>query len=297
MRLRLPPPSVIAPSLLLFGALLGAGPGPAEAAPPPRPGVTLRLVEAGARDGRPQIGLEIALEPGWKTYWRTPGDAGVPPDFDWSKSTGIAAVVPRFPVPVRFEEEGVRSIGYTGPVILPLDVTLADPKGVGTLDLDVHIGICRDICVPVSARLTAPIGADRTGTAADLGRLDAAREALPAPADPRGPRIVSLRRHPGTPETVTVGVADAPVAGGEESDLLVEGPDETWALPQPTRATALRPPPAAAAGDRTVTFWDFELDGVPKAADLGRAPLRFTLRAGSKAFEQTVGLDGTGVLP
>ncbi len=252
------------------------------------PGATLRLI-GGLHDGRADVGLEIALEPGWKTYWRMPGDAGIPPSFDSTASTGIAGVEVRFPLPVRFDEAGLTGIGYTETVLLPLDVRLADPAKPADLKIAVEIGLCRDICVPLSARVALRLDPAAPADPAAVARLASARAAMPSPAngDAR-PRVASLTRDTTTtPPTVTVEVVEPEGLALIAADLLVEGPTADWALPLPE-------PVAAAPGRRT---WRFSLDGAPGNADLAHAPLRFTLRAGNDGRDQTVALDGTGVLP
>jgi len=100
------------------------------------------------------VGVEIALADGWKTYWRNPGDAGVPPAFEWAASTNVAAVDVRYPAPARMHEPGAEVLGYKGAVIFPLEVVPKDAgKPVG-LDLVVSLGICRDICIPAEAKLS-----------------------------------------------------------------------------------------------------------------------------------------------
>lgn len=260
---------------------------PAAAAPPlPRPGATLRLLDAGSVDGHPRIGLEIALDPGWKTYWRAAGDAGVPPVVDWSRSTGVAGFDLRFPAPVRFGEAGTWSIGYTAPVILPIDLVLADPARPAVLDLDVQIGICHDICVPVSAHLAATVAPDAPADPRLAARLAAAEAAVPKPAEPGvAPWVLGLRRDPaGGAVLVDVKV---PVDPATVRDVLVEGPTPDWALPLPVRV----------AGSAGHDVWRFDLDGVPPGATLAGSQLRFTLRTGDRVVEQKVSLDAAVASP
>jgi len=296
VRFRVPP---VTRRLLLLLLPLVAIALPATAAPPSpaRPGASLRLVVAGVVDGRPELGLEIALEPGWKTYWRSPGDAGIPPVVDWSRSTGVAGFDLRFPTPVRFGEEDAVSIGYTEPVVLPIDLTLADRAAPATVDLDVQIGLCHDICVPLAARLTASIDPSRPVDEAARARLARARGALPvAVTADTLPRIVDLERSDddeGRP-IVSVTVREPAPSTGEEMDLLVEGPTADWSLPPPNAVMLLIPPSNVGPWRRV---WAFELAGLPKGADTAAARLRFTLKAGGRGYEQTVGLDGTGLLP
>ena len=78
-------------------------------------------VVTGWRDGATHVaGLTIRMAPGWHTYWRAPGDAGIPPDFNWSGSANVRDVRVHFPVPEVFEDNGLRSIGYMDQVTFPL---------------------------------------------------------------------------------------------------------------------------------------------------------------------------------
>ena len=73
-------------------------------------------------EGRHVAGLRLTMAPGWKTYWRAPGDAGIPPEFDWTGSHGVAGVEVRWPVPQVFDQSGMQSIGYHDEVVLPLEI-------------------------------------------------------------------------------------------------------------------------------------------------------------------------------
>ena len=100
-------------------------------------------------DGTHIAALALDLAPGWKTYWRAPGDAGIPPRFDFSGSKNVDGVRSHWPVPEVFWQNGLRSIGYEDQVVIPLMVT---PSGAGAtvLNGDVEVGVCEDICIPMS---------------------------------------------------------------------------------------------------------------------------------------------------
>lgn len=100
-------------------------------------------------DGLHHAAFSVKLAPGWKTYWRTPGDAGIPPIFDWSTSGNLSGAAVSFPVPHIFYENGMRSIGYDEGMILP--ITLRASEAGADIDLSgrMTIGVCLDICVPV----------------------------------------------------------------------------------------------------------------------------------------------------
>src|SRR4051794_31349754 len=82
-----------------------------------------------------RAGIEIKLKPGWHTYWRYPGDAGVPPQFDFKASSNVKDVRVLWPAPERLSEDGGVSIGYAHDVILPLQVVPQDASQPAILRL------------------------------------------------------------------------------------------------------------------------------------------------------------------
>lgn len=101
--------------------------------------------------------VEIETRSDWKTYWINPGDAGVPPSFDWSKSHNLKAVKVHYPAPYRFEDKAGTTFGYLGGVAFPVTVTPEDPAKPVTLRVAIEYGICKDICVPAQAELAVEI--------------------------------------------------------------------------------------------------------------------------------------------
>ena len=124
---------------------------------------TAQLVQAELRPGwRTERGthmaaLHLRLADGWKTYWRIPGEAGIAPQMDWSQSQNVASVTPHWPRPVVFDQNGYRSIGYAGELVLPLEFTPQNADRPMALMAQVTIGICRDTCVPVDLTLSLPL--------------------------------------------------------------------------------------------------------------------------------------------
>jgi DsbC/DsbD-like thiol-disulfide interchange protein len=109
-------------------------------------------------------GVEIALDPGFKTYWRMPGDVGVPPVFDWSGSANLASIAPDWPAPRRFDEAGVSVIGYGGDnVVLPLRIAPADAANPVKLALTLSYAACKSICVPEKANAALVLTQDGPG--------------------------------------------------------------------------------------------------------------------------------------
>ena len=117
----------------------------------------LRLVaRGGLRNGRYEAGVDLTMAPGSHTYWRMPGEAGVPPVFTFNGSDNVRQTMVMFPVPTRFTEEGLDSFGYGEQVVFPVVVTPDDPLKPSTLHVDMTYAICNRICLPghSEARLT-----------------------------------------------------------------------------------------------------------------------------------------------
>src|SRR5580693_2687725 len=108
---------------------------------------------AGSRSGAVLLGgIAFQLQPGWKTYWRTSGDSGVPPRFDFSKSENIEAVTVLWPAPMKFEDgAGGFSLGYHDQVVLPLRIVPKSNDKPVTLRADINYAVCEKICIPVDA--------------------------------------------------------------------------------------------------------------------------------------------------
>ena len=115
-------------------------------------GITAHSLRGGwlKSDGLYTAALEIRLAPGWKTYWRAPGEAGFPPQFDFSSSRNLQNVEIIWPAPMLFGPQDMWSIGYSDHVVLPLLVQPADPQSLVELEVQASLGICEDICIPVA---------------------------------------------------------------------------------------------------------------------------------------------------
>ena len=140
---------------------------------------SLRLMNAGKQSDVWRSGIHITMQQGWKTYWRVPGDGGVPPSFDWSASENVEAVKVMMPLPHRFADENGEGIGYKTEVIFPVDVTPRDISRPARLDLNIFYAVCNDICVPVQAQVKLDIDATSV-SASDRFRLRVARATVPA---------------------------------------------------------------------------------------------------------------------
>lgn len=144
------------PTVLALGAALAL---PALAAPAtelPRGLASAELLPGYINaEGAQVAALRLVLEPGWKTYWRSPGDSGIPPQFDWSQSGNLAAATARWPVPEVIDSAGERTLGYHDSLTLPIIITPAKEGQPVKLAVTVDFGLCRDICVPAHLALSA----------------------------------------------------------------------------------------------------------------------------------------------
>jgi len=185
----------------------------------------VRLLSAVAATGEAatvRLGLEFKLEPGWKVYWRSPGDAGLPPKPDWAGSRNLADATIRWPAPERFELFGFDTFGYENDIILPIDARLEHPGEALNLKLGVDYLVCEKICIPYQAAFTLdiPSGAARASTFAHAIDQFAAR----VPGDGSGAGLAIERAYwsGGVEPAITVAAtAAAPFA---HPDVFVEGP-------------------------------------------------------------------------
>lgn len=106
-------------------------------------------------DGTRMVALDLRLEPGWKTYWRSPGDAGIPPEFDWSASGNVADGTAHWPAPQVIDSGGMESLGYHDRLVLPITLTATDAAAPLDPAVTVDLGLCLDICVPAHLSLRA----------------------------------------------------------------------------------------------------------------------------------------------
>jgi DsbC/DsbD-like thiol-disulfide interchange protein len=182
------------------------------------------VVEAGGR--RLVAGVEIRMAPGWKTYWRMPGDSGgVPPHLDWTGSANLAASELHFPAPGRLKDASGDAIGYKDSVVLPIEITASDPAKPVELRLALEYGICREICVPAEAKLALTV--PPLARAAPEPALVAALAKVPRKAEqrrPGDPRLASLEAElTGEKPRLTL-TAEFP-GGTAGADVYVEAPD------------------------------------------------------------------------
>ena len=136
---------------------------------PVGPLATARLIAAPAGNaGHWTVGVVVTLMPRAITYWRTPGEAGVPPSFDFSGSTNVVDTSVSYPVPKRISEGDIDAIGYEGEVVFPVDVSLRDLQAGANLHVKFDYATCERICLPAHADLVVDLPARASSSDADL---------------------------------------------------------------------------------------------------------------------------------
>ena len=225
-----------------------------------------RLIGAGAPEGgRHLAGVEIRLAPRSLTYWKLPGDAGVPPAFSFEGSRNLASATPLYPPPRRFPEAGGEAFGYMDEVVFPLIVTPVDPARPVNLVLKFDYATCEQLCIPAQASLRLDL-APRGGPSAEAGLLRAWLARTPRRDDPAAPKPVVMRQGP---EAWTLRFSGEPPV-----DVFAEGPQD-WYFD------------TKRAGE------GFDLLLAQKPADAAPGPVEATLTVvyADRAFEMRTTLD------
>lgn len=259
--------------LLLLIALLPIA-APANAASSDwtkTPGGSVRLIIDNPVQHSPEVrgAIQINLDPGWKTYWREPGDAGVPPELDLAESANIKSYTLSFPTPHRFDDGNTHWAGYKRPIALPVTLTLTDPAKPAHLKGHAFLGICETICIPVTAEFDISI--DNTPSDQLTKTLIAkAFEQLPGEASATFGARSAVRKDDHVRVTVDL-PADDP-----EPDIFVAGDG----------VTTLGMSKLKSREAKSATF------SVPiiSGKDKKQLPLKYTLVQGPKAVSGTVDL-------
>ena len=238
----------------------------------------VRLIGASAPETVTQYSaaVEIRMDPGWHTYWRYPGDSGVPPKFDFSNSENVGDVRVLYPAPHGFTDEAGIFIGYRDHVIFPVRVTPRDPKKPVKLKLDLFYAVCDKLCVPAAGKADLALAPGQASSFDE--QIARAVAEVPKQVSAKDADLTVKRLSDGPKPMVAIDVTNTDVR-----EIFVEGPNADWALPIP------KPVQGARTGHRQFSF---ALDGLPPGVDR-TAPLDLTLTiiGRDRAIETTTHLD------
>ena len=233
-----------------------------------------------------RAGIEIKMQPGWKTYWRYPGDSGVPPQFDFSGSENLKTAKVLYPAPHLFTDETGQSLGYKDRVIFPLVISPQQPGKPVRLRLKIDYAVCEKLCVPAEGRAELTLAPRRQRP---RFRTGAAEARVPKQVTAAQAGLTVRRVNDGGRSRWSPSISARPPVN--RSSLFVEGPTPQWALPIP------KPAQAAPAGRAQFSF---ELDGLPPGVDpKGQFDLTFTVvdrRARSRGQDPSRLIGGKGVI-
>ncbi|TYO89662.1 protein-disulfide reductase DsbD domain-containing protein [Oceanicella actignis] len=263
---------------LAVAAMAAAAPPPPAARAEQGAPATLRLVPAGrTADGRPMAALLMDLADGWKTYWRAPGEAGVPPRIDWSGSENLARAEALWPRPDAFESFGMLTLGYKHAMTLPLALAPERADHPMRLRMRIDYGVCSDICMPGSAELSLELPAGGApAPEAVAARLSAALADGPQDAARAGVAMARCALEGAGGERRLTALLRLPAAMRAHAPaVVVEGPEGVWFDPP-------RVSPAAEGIEIAADAW---LDD--PALWVARSAVRVTVLAGSGFFELT----------
>ncbi len=234
-------------------------------------GARIRLVAAEPAPDAAEIraALVVELKPGWKTYWRDPGDAGVPPQFTLTGGTNVSAARLDFPAPDRFTEGESHSTGYKHPVAFPITLSLQTAGKPSAVKAGAFLGICEEICVPVQVEfsLDVPVA---VGSTADQALVQAAFDALPKP----GNASFGLTGLSYQPKALDIEIAAPPSA--QPPELFVAAAGFQFGAPKFT----------AALKDKS--RYSVPILFAPKTVKIEDTPLFYTLKTGGMAVSGEV---------
>lgn len=178
-------------------------------------------------NGSQMVAFHLKLRDGWKTYWRAPGDAGIPPSFDWAGSRNVKSVTFHWPRPKVFSVGGMQTIGYSHELILPVEIVPQDPSQPVELKAAVDLGVCSDICVPASFTVAAQL--PRPGAGDDTIRR--ALRQRPSTSNEAGVLQASCTISAQKDGLRVTAVLDMPSTGGDELIVVESGVPGVWVSP------------------------------------------------------------------
>jgi len=234
--------------------------------------VQARLLPGRAEPGGARmVGLVLDVAPEWKTYWRHPGAAGIPPQFDWSGSRNLGSVEVLWPRPQFFDSFGLTTLGYSGQVVFPVRLVPARADQAMEIDLGLALGVCRDICVLEETAVQARIEPD----APDSGgaAVAAAEQTVPRPGAEQGMSQATCRISGAGKKRRFEAVLDFAQAL-QDPVVILEGPDLTWF----SGVETIKEP--AEAPDISRLNVDASLSLLDETLWINRSQVRMTVMAG-----------------
>lgn len=237
-------------------------------------GYKVRMVHetGGANDGVMRIGVQIEMEKGWKTYWRSPGDSGIAPTLSFENSINVEEAHIHWPEPVVFWAANDNTIGYKNKVILPIELKLKKSKALTVINLNAFFGVCDEVCVPADEQLTLMVPPITFDDPEATKLVASAFETVPPDMTDNAPQITSATLE-GNYVLVTLPKREKP----DDVTVIVEGGDAWFFDPVKVSVEGGKPAIAKVPYARN--------DG---GTDMPKKPFRITVLEGPGAWEQAV---------
>ncbi len=213
--------------------------------------VRLLSAQPALGSGDVQLGLQFELQPGWKIYWRSPGDAGFPPSLDWKDSTNLKSAALHWPAPTRFSVLGLETLGYKKQVVLPITATPA--KAESDLDLKAQLRylVCDEICIPYETNLSLTLPAGSASPGPHAHTINRFAASVPGDGRAHGLEITKIDTWK-TGESAMLRISARATAAFTTPDVFMEGPP----------GLAYAKPLVHLSADRKEAVLDVRVDGL-----------------------------------
>jgi suppressor for copper-sensitivity B len=269
---------VCAPFLAVALTIVAQGSALAQSAWVAGDQARVRLVAASSAVGNAgelRLGLQFELKPGWKTYWRSPGDAGYPVTVDWQGSSNLAEARMLWPAPHRFALFGLETFGYSDAVLLPVLARPAKPGQPMALKAHLSYLVCEEICVPYEAELALDLPAGAATPTPEAQLIDRWVALVPGDGRAVGLGLDTFGVEADGTHPVLVATAHSDLAPFAAPDLVIEAPP----------GYGFGPPEVTVMGSKA----SFRIAALPPpgAPLLATTPLTVTLVDGTRALETT----------
>lgn len=215
--------------------------------------------------------LQIEPKDGWITYWREPGEAGIPPQITPDPTSGAMLTAMAYPVPKLIENGDITDIGYDHAVSLPFQLKVTDPAAGGKIDLTAFIGVCQNICIPFEAKFSIDRGTAGDDDSEERRLLEEARETLPEAASDDF-KVIDFHI---TPDKTMLGVQlQLPENAPKETEIFIAGPS----------GFAYYEPQNLVRDKRKLSFY-MNIKGLPKTYQVQGNSWPILVKSGDRAME------------
>ena len=227
-----------------------------------------------------RLGIQFQMKPGWKIYWRSPGDAGFPPKVEWVGSHNLDRTNIFWPVPLRFSVQGLETLGYKNEIVLPVNAKSKVKNKALHIRAQVNYVTCNDICIPYEAKLDLKLPNGKVEPTKHLHLIETFRAKVPGNGLKYGLKLDALHsvQNQGFPPRLQL-IASAK-AGFSEPDVFIEG----------APGLAFTKPSVTILDDGRRTLIDIGVEGLNSLDDrsgqtLDNRTFKITLVDGKKAIE------------